>query len=453
MAVQFVMPQMGENIESADVIGVLVKPGDIIARDEPVLEIETEKATVEVPSTVAGKVTQVSLKSGDKVKAGQVVLTVEDAEPSQAKVETTTPSQNQQESERPPEPPVGSGAPLASSQTIEQSPEPSELRKSPLPNPPPAGEGQNAAPVFASPAVRRFAREIGVEVRAIRGSGPGGRISEEDVKQFSRTQRTNPPGAPLPLASSQAPSAPAALAPLPDFSPFGPTQREPLNAVRRSSAKQVAINWSTIPHVTLHERADITALEQTRQQNRAAVESAGGKLTITAILLKVVAHALRAFPRVNSSIDAGRAELVLKNYYDIAVATDTERGLLVPVVRKVDQKNIRQLAIELPALAERARQGKLTPDDSAGATFTLTNLGSLGVESFSPIVNWPQVAILGVGRARQEPVFANNAFIPRLMLPLSLSFDHRAVDGADGARFLHWITQALENPLMMALEG
>ncbi|MDD4892330.1 MAG: 2-oxo acid dehydrogenase subunit E2 [Phycisphaerae bacterium] len=306
---------------------------------------------------------------------------------------------------------------------------------------------------FASPTVRRFAREIGVDIRLVTGSGPGGRVSEEDVKAFSRQRQTGKQEVDTDTPAKRQAGPPGEGDRLPDFEKFGPVERKPMGGVRRATARHVSHCWSAIPHVTVYARADITEVEAIRRQHKSEIEAAGGKLTITAILLKVVAHALKAFPQVNASLDMPRQEIVLKGYYNIGVATDTDRGLLVPVVRGVDRKNIRELAVELVQLAAKAREGKLSPDEMAGGTFTITNLGSLGVGFFSPIVNWPEAAILGVGRAEQEPVLIDGAFQPRLMLPLSLSFDHRVVDGADGARFLHWIVQALGRPMMMALEG
>ncbi len=493
MAIEFKMPEMGENVDSAEVLTVLVAEGDVIAADQPVLEIETEKATVEVPSAVAGRVTEIHVAEGDTIKVGQVILTVDSdgqaegeteekktprdkvgkkadqkpartpakagkkedapAEKSEAKeteAEETEADEAEREQAEPEEPEAdeAKAGPAKSSEPVSKTKEPEEK-----PQRVATPEGADR-PVFAAPSVRKFAREIGVDIHQVAGSGPGGRISEDDVKKFARQARQE---AGAPGTSRLAPPAggagPAQLAPLPDFSKFGPTERERMSNVRRTTARHVAAAWSAVPHVTVFEKADITAVEQIRQQYKKTVEQAGGKLTITAILLKVAAAALKVFPRVNASFDPVSDEVVLKKYYDIGVAADTERGLVVPVIRGVDSKNIVQLAVELVAAAEKARGGKLSLDEMKGATFTLTNLGSLGTEGFTPIVNLPEAAILGVGRARTEPVWTDGQFEPRTMLPLSLSFDHRLVDGADGARFLHWIVQALERPLLLALEG
>jgi pyruvate dehydrogenase E2 component (dihydrolipoamide acetyltransferase) len=460
MPVELRLPEMGENIESAEVLNVLVKPGDQIAVEDPVVEVESEKATVEVPSSVPGKVAEVRIKEGDTVKVGQVLLTVEQAgAPVEAKPEVA---------ERKPESaeqrPVAGPERESFSRDLESRRDERERVAEQSPAPQAGQSPERPRPVAASPSIRKFAREIGVDIREVRGTGPGGRISEEDVKQFAREKReaqsAKAQPAPQRVAEQPAPPVPQ----LPDFATWGPVEREKMNNVRKATATHMAIAWATIPHVTVYEQADITEVEQIRRQFKPAVEQAGGKLTITAILLKVVAHALKAFPRVNASVDMAREEVVLKKYYDIGVAADTDRGLVVPVVRGVDGKNIRQLAVELTQLAQRAREGKLSPDEMRGGTFTITNLGSLGTETFTPVVNWPEAAILGVGKASpQISQIAQSAgshegdgamqFQSRLMLPLSLSFDHRIIDGADGARFLHWIVEALQKPLILAMEG
>lgn len=423
MSIEIRLPELGENIESADVLRVLVREGDTVAADQPILEIETEKATVDVPSSAAGRVDRLLVREGDKVKTSQVLMTIEPADNADPKRETSPPEHS---ATTPPKP-------APSQQTTETVA---------------AIVGPADQPVFAAPSVRQFAREIGIDVHAVPGSGPGGRISVEDVKAFARSRRDGSLAAP-----SVQPEAGPPHPTLPDFSTFGPVQRERMTGVRRTTARHVALCWSAIPHVTLFAQADITEVEQIRRRYKAQVERAGGKLTITAILLKIAAAALKRHPRLNASIDLAHDEIVLKHYYDIGVATDTDRGLVVPVIRGVDAKSITQLAADLTQQATRARDGKLSPDGMRGATFTITNLGSLAVGHFSPIVNWPEVAILGVGLATQQPAWTGERFEPRLLLPLSLSFDHRVVDGADGARFLHWIVQALQKPLLLVMEG
>jgi len=293
--------------------------------------------------------------------------------------------------------------------------------------------------------VRRLARELGVNIDEVQGSGPDGRISEEDVKAYVKMMLTRPEAAPT--------GAPLAALPLPDFSRWGEIERQPMKSVRRKTAQHLAYAWSTIPHVTHHDKADITELEQLRKKYEAQAEAAGGKLAMTAIAVKVIASALMVFPQFAASMDLAREELIYKKYVHIGVAVDTDRGLIVPVIRDVDHKNILQVSVELARLAENARNRKTTLEDMEGGVFTISNLGGIGGTAFSPIVNSPEVAILGVARGRMAPVFMHGLFQPRLMLPLSLSYDHRVIDGADAARFLRWVVQALEQPFLLPFEG
>jgi pyruvate dehydrogenase E2 component (dihydrolipoamide acetyltransferase) len=432
------LPELGENIETGTVVGVLVSAGDTISEDQGVLELETDKATVEVPSPFAGQVTAIRVHEGDEVNIGQTILTVET---------TAAPAliRPVQLPEPAPEPePVESEAaraeaivPLPPSPATDRAVSPEELGLEWSPRP-------ERGVLPAAPNVRRIAREIGVDISQVTGSGPGARISVADVKRHAREVR-----AAGPVAVGR-PAAP----PLPDFSRWGELERQPMSNIRRATAKQLDAAWSTIPHVTQFDKADVTDLEQLRKRFGRKVEEAGGKLTVTAILLKVVSAALKAFPKFNASIDMAQEEVILKQYYHIGVAVDTERGLLVPVIRDVDQKNIIELAVELGQVAERARLGKLGLDEMQGGTFTITNLGGIGGTNFTPIINMPEVAILGVARGRQEPVFNGQGQVePRLMLPLALSYDHRLIDGADGARFLRWIVEYIEQPFLTALQG
>ena len=339
------------------------------------------------------------------------------------------------------------------------SPEPVPVAASaaaPAPRPEPAASEPGAnvlrfskpeigEPAPAAPSVRRLARELGIDIDQVTGSGPSGRISLNDVKAFAKRQLA---GAPPPAA------APAGAAPaLPDFGRWGEVEYERLSAIRRATVQNMARAWSTVPHVTQFDRADITELEALRKQYGKRVEAAGGKLTVTAIVLKVAASALKAFPKFNASLDVEGERAVLKKYVHLGVAVDTDRGLLVPVIRDADRKNIVEIAVELGDLSARARDKKITPDELQGASFTITNLGGLGTTYFSPIINWPDVAILGIGRAETLAVHREGQFVPRRILPLSLSYDHRWIDGADAARFLRWIAEALEQPLLLALEG
>jgi pyruvate dehydrogenase E2 component (dihydrolipoamide acetyltransferase) len=296
---------------------------------------------------------------------------------------------------------------------------------------PPAEPANERPAAPAAPSVRRLAREIGVDINEVSGSGPSGRISTDDVKAYAKRI----------VAGGATAGAARAVAPLPDFSRWGAIERQPIRAVRRKTAEHLSEAWTAIPHVTQHDLADVTALEELRKKHAKEVEAAGGALTVTSIAVKVAAAALRVFPQFNTSIDLA------------AVAVDTDRGLLVPVIRDADSKSIVQLSVELSQLAEKARSRKIALDEMQGGTFSISNLGGIGGTAFTPIVNLPEVAILGISRARIEPVFKDGFFAPRLMLPLSLSYDHRVIDGADGARFLRWIVDAFEQPFLLALQG
>jgi pyruvate dehydrogenase E2 component (dihydrolipoamide acetyltransferase) len=300
-------------------------------------------------------------------------------------------------------------------------------------------------PVPAAPHTRRLARELGVDIHAIKGSGPGGRISEDDVKAFAKGLISSPGGA----ARGMQLTEPA----LPDFSKWGKIERVSMRGVRRKTAEHLRQAWNTIPHVTQQDKADITELEQLRAKFGPKAQQAGGKMTVTAIALKVCASALKIFPQFNASIDMTSEEIVYKQYINIGVAVDTDRGLLVPVIRDVDKKNIVELAVELSEISKKTKDKKLTPADMEGGTFTITNLGGIGGTGFTPIVNHPEVAILGLSRSSTEPVWIDGKFEPRLVLPLSLSYDHRLIDGADAARFLRWVAEAFEQPFLLSVQG
>jgi pyruvate dehydrogenase E2 component (dihydrolipoamide acetyltransferase) len=300
--------------------------------------------------------------------------------------------------------------------------------------------------------VRRLAREVGVNINEVQGSGASGRISIEDVKTHARRLLANAAAERAPSATVGAPAEPRAVD-LPDFSRWGEVERQAMTSVRRATAEHMARAWSTIPHVTQHAFADITELEQLRRRYGPRAEAAGGKLTVTPIALKVVTAALKQFPQFNASIDMASQEIIYKRYYHIGVAVDTDRGLLVPVIRDVDQKSLIDMAVELNALAEKARDRKITLAEMQGGTFTVTNLGGIGGSHFTPVINAPEVAILGLARSSMEAKYIDGALQPRLMLPLSLSYDHRLIDGADGARFIRWVVEALEQPFLLTLEG
>lgn len=440
MAKEFKLPPLGENVQSGTVVGVLVSEGDTIEVDQPVLEIETDKANLEVPSGVSGVVKEILVKSGDQAKVGQAILVVDENGAAGARQESVSEVEIQETVK--PEPTIETKAPEEEAEKPEEKPAPE-----PAAPPPPVPEPVRHEIAPAAPSVRRFAREIGIDINRVPGSGPGGRISEEDVKayvkQLNKARQTAMPvaGGVLPAVS------------LPDFSRWGAVEREPMTNLRRAASENLSRAWATIPHVTYADKADITELERLRKQYGQRVADAGGKLTMTAIALKMTVGALRRFPKFNASLDTAHNEIVYKKYYHIGVAVDTDRGLVVPVIRDVDKKNLIELSVELNDIAEKARNKKLSLDDMQGSSFTITNLGGFGGEYFTPIINAPDVAILGLARSRMEPVYIDGAFQPRLMLPLMISYDHRLIDGADGARFLKWLIEAFEQPFLLSLEG
>jgi pyruvate dehydrogenase E2 component (dihydrolipoamide acetyltransferase) len=300
----------------------------------------------------------------------------------------------------------------------------------------------------AAPSVRRLAREIGVDITRVPGTGPGGRISLDDVKAFAKAALSGTGGA-VAVASGVALQQRA----LPDFSKFGEIERKPMSGVRRKTAEHLTYAWNTIPHVTQFDKADITDLEKVRQKYRSEVEKLGGNLTVTAVTVKVLAMALRKFPQFNASVDPASESIVYKKFVNIGIAVDTDFGLLVPVIRNADQKNLGQLSVEISQMADKAKARKLTLDEMSGGSMSITNLGGIGGTGFTPIVNWPEVAILGISRGVYEPKWNGSTFEPRQMLPLSLSYDHRLIDGADAMRFLRWVADALEEPFALALRG
>lgn len=423
-------------------IKVLVSPGDKVNQDQAVIELETDKATIEVPSSVSGTVKQVMVKAGEKLKIGQVIFTVESSGASAAVVPPSTMSAAAESRSNAAPAPVAAKPPTPKVEKAEEhaAPQPMETAAE---VPARAGdEIAGAAP--AAPSVRRVARETGVDINLVQGTGPGGRISAEDVMHFAReiVRGKAAAGGTIPAAAS-----------LPDFRKWGEVEVQAMSNIRRKTAEHMAQAWSTIPQVTQYDKADITRLEELRKQYAGRAEKAGGKLTVTAIALKVVAAALKVFPQFAASVDTARNEIVYKKYSHIGVAVDTDRGLLVPVVRDAAKKNIVQLSAELSQLAEKARNKKLGLEEMEGSVFTITNLGGIGGTAFSPIVNYPEVAILGLSRSQTEPIYVNGQFVPRLMLPLALSYDHRLIDGADAARFLRWVAEALEQPFLLSLQG
>jgi pyruvate dehydrogenase E2 component (dihydrolipoamide acetyltransferase) len=448
-ATEFRLPELGENIDQGDLVRLMISPGAKVSEGQPVMELETDKAVVEVPSSVSGVVQEIRVKEGEKLKVGQVIFTLQGgaaAEPARPKAAPVEHVSGQH------------GARLAFQAAI-QAEGKTEQEALPPDQPPPSAPmfnmpaqlekvagTEHREPIPAAPSVRRLARELGVDIYGVKGSGPGGRINEDDVKGYAKLLLATAVSA---AQVSRGPVEPK----LPDFSKWGTVERVSMRGVRRKTAEHLREAWNTVPHVTQQDRADITELEQLRARFAPKAEQAGGKMTITAIALKVVASALKIYPQFNASIDMEREEIVYKQYINIGVATDTERGLLVPVLRDVDKKNIVELAGELAQLSKKARDKKLTPEEMEGGTFTITNLGGIGGTGFSPIVNHPEVAILGLSRSRMEPEWINGKFEPRLILPISLSYDHRLIDGADAARFVRWIAEAFEQPFLLSVQG
>lgn len=467
MATEFILPELGENITSADVVEVLVSEGDTIAVDDSILEIETDKATFEVPSTVAGTVKEIRVKAGESATVGQVVLVIEESESSEASddepQDAPSTTENSSQDSEDDEDSAEEAESAQKESSVKTAVAPTESRgrvqvdqDQAVATEEPSVNGTSSGPrelAPAAPSTRRLAREIGVDIHQVKGSGASGRISVEDVKAFAKSLLAGGASDSKGLPSAVAASAQVVAVPLPDFSKFGSIRHEKMSNVRRKTAEQMHRAWTTIPQVTQFDKADITDLEALRKKINSQAKSGQAKLTVTAILLKIMGSALKKFPQFNASVDMANEEIVYKDYFHVGVAVDTERGLLVPVVRDVTQKNIVELAGDLNGLAEKAREKKIRPDDMSGACITITNLGGIGGHAFTPIVNPPEVAILGVSRASMEPVYQDETFYARLMMPICLSYDHRLIDGADAARFLRWVCEALENPALVAFEG
>ena len=446
MATEFKLPELGEGVTSGTVATVLVAVGDSVSANSPIIEIETDKAVAEIPLPFNGTITAIKVKPGDKVSVGQVILVAERTEGASAKAEAPA----AKEEPKPEAKPAPAAAPAAPAK-----PAPAAQKAAPAASPAARRAGVK---VLASPSVRKLARELGVNLDEVPTADPTGRVSAQDVEAFAAGGAS---AAPAPESGEQADapapvpvrSGPPALSGARSGDRWGAVVHEAMSGIRKKTAEHMELCWTTIPHVTHFEKADITALEQMRQQYAPAIKAQGGSLTVTVFLMKVITEALRRFPKFNASLDLESQEIILKQYYHIGVAVDTPAGLLVPAVRDVDQKSLQDLALELPVLAKKARDRKLTLDDMSGTTFTISNLGGLGGTGFTPIINSPEVAILGVSRSAIEGVFQNGQLVPRTMLPLSLSYDHRLIDGADAARFMRWVAEALENPWKLILES
>ncbi|MFC4875019.1 2-oxo acid dehydrogenase subunit E2 [Negadavirga shengliensis] len=474
MAIEVKIPQISEGVDSAQVIEVLVSEGDNIKKEQSIIAVETDKASVEVPSSDSGKVKEIKVKEGDEVKVGDVILILEEDEEKEGgegkeegggkgqktekskgedqeeedkgkeeegkakedeekedeegeKTEEGDEKEGKVEKKKGKEEDKEKEEKDGEEEGEEKMKEDGEKEKKPGKNG--EKEEQDSEGVPASPAVRRLAREMGVEISKVQGSGPGGRITEADVKAYLKEGKQDLRGSSLP-----------------DFSQWGPVEKEPLSHIRKATAKNTLASWQSVPHVFQFDEADISGIEKYMEKYKKDAEEAGGKLTLTAILVKVLANALQQFPQFNASIDMENEEVIFKKYYHIGIAVDTEKGLLVPVVRDVDKKTVMDLAIEITALAEKTRQGKLKPEEMEGGNIAVSNLGGIGGTQFTPIIYSPHVAILGISRAKMQPVYIDDGFEARPILPVSLSYDHRLIDGADGVKFLRWICQALEDP-------
>ncbi|GAB4556805.1 MAG: 2-oxo acid dehydrogenase subunit E2 [Geothermobacteraceae bacterium] len=450
MTIDVHIPEIAEGVTQGTVVGLLVEPGARVEADQSLIELETDKAVVAIPAPAAGVLRELLVKEGETVAVGAVIARI-DSETAAAEAQAA-PAEVEQPAG---EPPVTVEPEPAPDSVAEPEPDMPPMVRSEEPAPYDSGQkpidltavrrGDRVAP--ASPTVRRLARDLGVDIYQVQGSGPGGRISADDVRAFVRAtmQRVTGGG----VTPAEFPGL-HAQRPLPDFSRFGTVRREKLSRIRQVTADTMSYSWATVPMVTQYDRADITALEEFRQQHNGKLP-AGEQLTLTTILAKVCAAALRRYPHFNSSLDLAAGELVLKEYVHIGIAVDTEHGLLVPVLRDVERKGLLELARETNLLAQKTRERKVSPEELEGGCFTISNLGGIGGTSFTPLVYPPQVAILGVARAATEPVWNGTDFEPRLILPLALSYDHRVIDGADGARFLRFVCAALEQPLNLLL--
>jgi pyruvate dehydrogenase E2 component (dihydrolipoamide acetyltransferase) len=426
MVRSFKLPDLGEGIHEGEVLAVPVEAGQEVKEGDIILEVETDKAAVEIPSPYTGSIQEIFVKPGDIVNVGDVMMTFSNGEGTRTVKE-----------EKPIKKPVAEAVAV-------------DTQVSPA-----SKEG----PVPASPATRRLARELGVDLHLVTATGPAGLVTAEDVRRFAQNGRmdkevptTSPP------VSDEVQPLPISEPPLPDFTRWGTVERVPFRSIRRATGKQMTLAWSLIPHVNSQDVVDITKLEAFRQKHKAEIETVGGKLTLTVFALKAIATALKTYPGFNAALDMANEEIIIKHYYNIGVAVSTDKGLIVPVVRDVDRKSIKELSVELNDLVQRTRARKTTLAEMQGGTFTITNAGAMGGGFFAPIINYPEVAILGVGQARMQPVVRDKGkgdfqIVPRLMMPVVLCIDHRVLDGADAIKFLRVIIDSLEDPdeLLMSM--
>lgn len=414
MAQEIKVPNIGE-VTNVEVIEILVSPGQQVKKDDSLITLESDKASMEIPSPASGVVGEIKVKIGDRVSEGSLIMTlkedVSDAEPAKEVKAPTTQS-------------------AATAKQEKQIQQPTtEQTKAQTPSIEVGGE------IHAGPSIRRTAREFGIDLNQIKGSGSKNRILKEDLQTYVKSALTQSGGA---SAGFQMPKMPEI-----DFSKYGEIEQVPLNKIKKLTGINLHRSWITVPHVTQFGEADISDLEEFRKSQKGQVEKEGVKLTPLVFIMKAVVAALKKYPNFNASLDANSENLILKKYFNLGIAVDTPNGLVVPVVRDVDKKNVLELAAELAQISKKARDKALTPAQMSGGTFTISSLGGIGGTAFTPIVNAPEVAILGVSKAQTKPIYINDQFVPRLILPLSLSYDHRVVDGADGARFITFLANCL----------
>jgi len=438
---EFKLPKLGENVEGGDVINIMVSKGESVTKEQPLMEIETDKAVIELPAPIDGLIKELHVENGDSIIIGQLLVTF-DADGKQ-------PSKSDEQDVS--EPGISEIKEVsqetvkeikAEEQSTNNEPEIEDANVISISKKEEDSEVNKIDIVPASPSVRRLAREIGVDITNVAGTGPGERITENDVKEFAKSN----------LSTTEAKKSTTAKKTEVDQTQKSGGLIEEMNKVRVLTADRLTQSWKA-PHVTQHDKSDITELEKLRKQYGDQVKQAGGRLTMTSIVTKIASQALVRFPKFNCSIDMENHQIINNNNYNIGIAVDTDRGLLVPVIKNADKKNITEISVELTDISERSRNKKIKVDELQGSTFTITNLGGIGGTYFTPVINFPNVAILGLSRSAIEPVYTDGEFKPRLMMPLSLSYDHRIIDGADAIRFLRWIIEGLENPFFTLLDS
>ena len=421
MSRSFKLPDLGEGVHEGEVLAIHVTAGQKVKEGDIILEVETDKAAVEIPSPFSGRVSEVLVKPGDTVKVGDVMMIFGNGEDAEA-VEIEKPKKS-------PDKAVETAKTAVAAEAAEKK-----------------------GPVPASPATRRLARELGVDLHQVQPTGPGGRVNADDVRAFAGVGKEKAAiTAPTEIMAAEAPGLAIRSVTLPDFTKWGPVERVPFRSIRRATARQMMIAWSQIPHVTSQDQVDITKLEVFRRKHKAEIEAAGGRLTMTVFALKAVATALKTHPQFNATLDVEAEEIIIKNYYHIGVAVNTDNGLIVPVVRDVDRKSIKELAIELDDIVQQTRARKISREELQGGTFTITNAGAMGGGYFAPIINFPEVAILGMGQGRLQPAVVDkddgeHEIAPRLIMPIVLCIDHRVLDGADAIQFLRVVIDTLQDP-------